>query len=369
MPKLDEATAENLGTRSPALEDTHRATLNILDDFAVEKAQLQNMQRAVLNILEDLEGEKAHFMGTQRAVLNILDDFDVEKGRLENTQRAALNILEDFDLEKTKAELAYRELRKQIGERERAEEEVRKLNQDLELRAAELATANKELESFSYSVAHDLRAPLRAITGFSTMLLQDHANALDAEGRRVLGRITQGVQRMGQLIEDLLNFARIGRAEMNRSIIDMKAVAESVTETLRQDNPGRAVRVTVSPLPAARGDPALLRQVWVNLVANAFKFTRHRPEGVIEIGSYAREGENVYFVRDNGEGFDPQYAEKLFGVFQRLHSESEFEGTGIGLAIVQRVIQRHRGRVWAEGKPSAGAMFYFSMPAEPEAQP
>ncbi len=235
------------------------------------------------------------------------------------------------------------------------------LCQGLSERTEALQLANQELEAFAYSVSHDLRAPLRAVDGFSHILLEDYADKLDDEGRRLLGLVRSGAERMAQLIEDLLNFSRAGRQAMASMTIDMAAVAREVFEELRQANPARVLRLELRDPPAMRGDRALMRQVLVNLLANAVKFTAPQAEAVIEFGGAAGSGENTYYVRDNGVGFDMQYADKLFGVFQRLHAASEFEGTGIGLAIVKRIVARHGGRIWAEGKVGGGATFTFTV--------
>lgn len=246
--------------------------------------------------------------------------------------------------------------------RQGAEDATRNLNVELERRAAELAAANRELEAFSYSVSHDLRAPLRAIQGFSRVLVEDHAARLDAEGHRVLGIVTENTRQMGELIDDLLRFARISRQEIEPTVIDMTRLARLVVAECRQLEPDRDVTVTIDPLPVARGDQPMVRQALVNLISNAFKFTRPRPDARIEIGGEEGPAEATYFVRDNGVGFDPRYADQLFKVFQRLHASTEFEGTGIGLAIVARVVHRHGGRVWADGIEGEGATFAFALP-------
>jgi len=247
-----------------------------------------------------------------------------------------------------------------------AEQQIQKLNEELEQRVeertAQLAAANKELEAFAYSVSHDLRAPLRSIDGFTRILTEDYAGVLDAEGHRVCGVILNNTRRMGQLIDDLLTFSRFGRTEMQWRPIDMEALARTAFHELKTPEKRGPIDIRVGPMPAAVGDPNLLRQVWINLLSNAVKFTGKREQAVIEVGGESRGRESVYWVRDNGVGFDMQYTAKLFGVFERLHSQKEFEGTGVGLAIVQRVIHRHGGRVWAEAAVDRGATFSFSLP-------
>lgn len=259
-----------------------------------------------------------------------------------------------------------RELERNIQEKKEAEEKVRQLNEELELRVLERTTqleaANRELEAFSYSVSHDLRAPLRAIDGFSRIVLEDYGNQLNEEGQRYLNIVRNNTQQMGQLIDDLLAFSRLGRRSIEKTFVNMEQlVKETFTEILQQEK-NQLLRFEMSNLPAAEGDRNMLRQVFVNLFTNAVKFTKYQQKAMIRVGYESMENENVYFVKDNGVGFDMRYADKLFGVFQRLHSQEEFEGTGVGLAIMQRIVHRHGGRVWAEAKVNQGATFYFTLP-------
>ena len=255
-------------------------------------------------------------------------------------------------------------LEAEIAERKRSAEEIEWLNGRLEVRAAELEAANKELESFTYSVSHDLRAPLRAIDGFSRILTEEHAAGLDDEGRRVLRIVRDGAQKMSQLVEDLLAFSRFNRRPIAPVDIDMKELAEAVFWELLQNGAACVPELRLSQLPRAPGEPALIRQVWINLLSNAIKYSSKRSEPLVEVSGYADGAERIYCVKDNGAGFDMRFRDRLFGIFQRLHGPGEFPGTGVGLAIVERVVRRHGGRVWAEGKVNEGASFYFSLPAE-----
>ncbi len=310
-----------------------------------DKAQMGYQQAFQTGYVQDYPLEIMHIDGHKTPVLYNASIFKDKNGNVSGVFAAARN----------------------ISAQKKAEEEIKKLNEDLEYkvlqRTSQLESAVKELEAFSYSVSHDLRAPLRALDGFARILLEDYSSNLDDEGKRFLNIIMTNAKKMGILIDDLLEFSRLNQKEVNVSRITMDTMAKSTYLELVPENEKDKIDFKVHNLPDAAGDSSMIRQVWSNLIGNALKFTSHNKNArVIEVGSRIESNENVYFVKDNGVGFDMKYSNKLFGVFQRLHKATEFEGTGVGLAIVQRIIHRHNGRVWAEGKLNEGPVIYFTLP-------
>ncbi|MCU7497457.1 MAG: PAS domain S-box protein [Ignavibacteria bacterium] len=302
------------------------------------------------SVLRTLKGKEVH----THIRWNVAEGF-------EQTYAKVLVTIEDItELKKTEEALRI------------SNHELNKLNEELEervkKRTEQLEAANKELEAFSYSVSHDLKAPLRAIDGFSQILLDDFGPEFNPEAKRFLNIISKNAGQMEQLIEDLLAFSKIYNREKNEVLINMNSLVASITEQFIKDNSGRKILFTIRELPESTGDRPMLQQVWINLVSNAVKFTKDRDEALIEIGGEKRGNEVVYYIKDNGTGFNMEYAYKLFGVFQRLHPSSEFEGTGVGLAIVQRILRRHEGNIWAEAEAGKGATFYFSLPIRKSGQ-
>ena len=249
-------------------------------------------------------------------------------------------------------------------ERKKWEKEIREVNEHLQRRTRELERANKDMESFSHSASHDLREPLMIIDGFSRILLKKYGKEFDDHGKEMLSLITETAEKMNQLINDLLSFARISAKGVVKSDIDLRGLAQEVFEEMKPTMVGRRVKLDMKDLPVAWGDPSMIRQVLVNLLSNALKFSRSKEKAKIEIGGSVEEGENVYYIKDNGIGFNNEQGEVLFGHFKRLHPMEKFEGTGLGLAIVKRIIEKHGGRVCAEGKPDEGAKFYFTLPGK-----
>ncbi len=297
-------------------------------------------------------------------------DYSRRAGKLSDDEVGTLvesfnDMLAEIERRTRELEASNLKLAREIEERSRAEQEILRLNAELEdrvrVRTAQLESANQELEAFSFSVSHDLRAPLRAIDGFGQALLDDFPRSLPDAAHRYLGRIRTSTQHMAQLIEDLLNLARVSRSTLERRPVDLGEVAGQVVSSLRQRDPGRAVEISIWEGMKTEGDPRLLRAALENLIENAWKFTAKTEKARIEIGALHDGGRTTFFVRDNGAGFDMAYANKLFGAFQRLHSAGDFPGTGIGLATVQRIVRRHGGRIWAEAQVGKGAVFFFNL--------
>ncbi|MCU7514502.1 MAG: PAS domain S-box protein [Ignavibacteria bacterium] len=317
------------------------------------------------SILAISEGKRKFEISTKRRTMKgreiqIYIRWNVAEGFEDTYGKVLVSIVDITDLKKTEEALKV------------SNEELNKLNAELEdrvkKRTAQLEAANKELEAFSYSVSHDLKAPLRAIDGFSQILLDDYSPQFDPEAKKFLNIISKNAGQMEQLIEDLLSFAKIYNREKNEVLINTKSMVRSITDQALKDNQERRIVFTIKDLPEVIGDRPMLQQVWINLVSNAVKFTKDRETALIEIGGEKKEKEVIYYIKDNGAGFNMEYADKLFGVFQRLHAASEFEGTGVGLAIVQRILRRHEGNIWAEAEVNRGATFFFSLPLKHQGQ-
>jgi len=314
------------------------------------------------HVSEELENRVRHRTSDLNESNRQLELEIYERKLAEDTIRQARDNLEKRVQERTgKLAASNAELIREVAERKRAEDDIRNLNSQLVQRSAQLEASNKELEAFSYSVSHDLRAPLRGIDGFSQAVLEDYDEKLDESGRSYLQRVRAASQRMSQLIDAMLNLARLTRAEIHTKTFDMSEIVYGILEDLQKIEPERKVECVVANNLFATADPQLIRAVLENLLGNAWKFTRQQPNPRIEFGHGQYKGQAAYFVKDNGAGFDMTYAHKLFGTFQRLHAYTEFPGVGVGLATVHRIIQRHGGQIWAEGVVDEGAIFHFTL--------
>lgn len=331
--------------RIHGLSDASEVLGHPIDQFIVEEDREEVTKRAV---------------GRQHGLpVKDINEYRIRRpnGEIRTVQAAAVAI-------NYKGQPALLAVLRDVTKQKEAEEKIRKLNSELREHVEDLKATNQELEAFNYTVSHDLRVPLVAIDGFSRRLGRLCEETTDDKCRQYIGIIRTNVERMSRLIDDLLAFSRVGRKEVGRATVEIEPIVRSVIDELTAAYPDRNVRVEIGQLPVASGDATLLEQVFLNLLSNAFKFSRDRDPAVIEIHGTEAPEECVYYVQDNGAGFDMAQAEKLFGVFQRLDGAANFEGTGIGLAIVKRIIDLHRGRVWAEGKPGEGATFYFSLPKD-----
>ncbi len=342
-------------------------------DYILTNREMRRTERLQMGVQLQFGGQ-AHFItaekqqildlliSTYEGAIQINEELELKQREL----RQANGALEARVAERT-VELARanRQLTTELEERKRAEEKVQRLNEDLEHRVVErtsqLAAANEELGAFSYSVSHDLRAPLRHISGFIQTLMEDYSSQLEPEAKLQLSRIQEGSGKMARMIDDMLNLSRLDRHQMVLSTTSLDSVIQSAIIDLKPESAGREIEWRVGSLPSVDCDPGLLQQVFANLLSNAVKYTRRRERAVIEVGQTTLKGQLVIYVRDNGAGFDPRFADRLFGAFQRLHNAEEFEGTGVGLATVQRIVRKHGGRIWAEAEPGKGATFSFTL--------
>jgi signal transduction histidine kinase len=342
-------------------------------EYILTNVQLRKTERLQVGVQLQFGGQSHFITAEKQQILDLListyegavqinEELEIKQQEL----LQAKETLEERVAERT-AELAQtnQQLQIELVERKRAEAEIKKLNEDLERRVAErtaqLAAANHELEAFSYSVSHDLRAPLRHIKGFTLLLIEEYSPQLAPEAQQRLKRIQEVTNKMARMIDDLLNLARLDRRSMALQMVSLNSLVENVRRNLESETSGRKIDWRVGALPSVNCDPGLVEQVFANLLSNAVKYTGRCEHAVIEIDQATIEGQPVLFVRDNGAGFNPKYSDRLFGTFQRLHSDEEFEGTGVGLATVQRIIRKHGGRIWAEAEVNKGATFYFSL--------
>ncbi len=321
-----------------------------------EGVRPEDYAKAILNILDDFGAEKDRFGGTQKAILNILDDFGEEKTRLEETQKAMLNLLEDFDEEKSKVEAVNTELRREIDERLEAERELRE-------KTEALARSNADLEQFAYVASHDLQEPLRMVSSYVQLFEKRYAGQVDAQADKYIRYAVEGAKRMQSLIGGLLEYSRVGRLDEPFGTVDTNAALDQALSNLRSAIEESRASVTRGPLPTVTGNAGRLAQVFQNLIGNAIKF-RHPDQATVHVSAVPQGRDWQFAIRDNGIGIDPQYLDRIFIIFQRLHTRAEYPGTGIGLSICKKVIERHGGRIWVESRVGAGATFYFTLPRD-----
>jgi signal transduction histidine kinase len=346
---------EDFAAERSDLASGQRALLNILEDFEAEKVHLESTQRAMLNILEDSTAEKVQLAAAERAVVNILDDFSEEKTRLEMVQRAVLNILEDLEAERVKAELINRQLQKEIEVRKRAEESLKEYS-------TELARSNADLQQFAYVASHDLQEPLRSVSSFSQLLSRRYQGQLGPDADDFITFIVEGATRMQTLINDLLTFSRVGTRGNPFTPVDCAEVLAAAEENLEVTIADTGAAITHDPLPMVSADPTQVTQLFQNLLSNAIKFRRMQESPRIHVSATRQDGAWRFSVNDNGIGIAPRYFDRIFVIFQRLHGREEYPGTGIGLAICKKIVERHGGCIWVESEPGKGSTFHFTIP-------
>ncbi len=336
------------------LADTNRAILNILEDFGSEKVRLEQAQRAVLNILDDTTEDRLRQADMHRAVLNILEDFGREKERLEATQRAVLNILDDFEAEKNKVEAMNAELRREVAERAAAERALRE-------KTEALSRSNAELEQFAYVASHDLQEPLRMVSSYVQLFEKRYGGQVDAQAEKYIRYAVEGAQRMQALIGGLLEYSRVGQREEATSAVEANAALEQALTNLRRAIDESGAKIAYAPLPAVMAHASQLTQVFQNLVSNALKFRKPGHSPRVEVSCRREDAFWVFSVSDQGIGIEPQYGDRIFVIFQRLHTRAEYPGTGIGLSICKKVVERHGGRIWMSSQPGKGTTFSFTL--------
>ncbi len=345
---------DSLEGRIRALEEAQRATINILEDFDVERAKLEHVQRAMFNILQDFGEEKDKLEKTHRATLNILEDFDQEKRALETGLRATFNILEDFTEEKLRLEQVQRGTFNILDD---LDEETSKL----EAVGKELARSNADLEQFAYVASHDLQEPLRMVSSYTQLLARRYKGKFDPDADEIIAYAVDGASRMQALINDLLSYSRVGTKGKDPKPTDVQSVFDQALANLQAAIQESGAVVTHNPLPTVMADGSQFVQLLQNLIGNAIKFRGQAPPRV-HVSATRKGNEWTFSVHDNGIGIDPKYFDRLFVVFRRLHNRAEYPGTGIGLAVCKRIVERHGGRIWVESEPSKGSTFYFTIP-------